>query len=497
MIQDSVNKVIYAGNGLATEFAYPFEITKNTDVKVMTVSPDGVETVLTNDYYVDVEHNTVVYPGWAAGEEPDNADSFLPLDDGWKLVIYRQADYTQEIAMFDQHPFKAIEQMIDKVTILIQQLKDETERAMRLGISVDNADVNMTIPYAAGKSFRWSDDGKSLVVTKDPARVEESVQGWLAETERQASIAAEKANAAGASEIAAKASEQRAQEIADSIVENIDKAESNAQAAAASESAAKANLQEVETIAGVVSEHLSATTKNAEEAAKSAEEAADYEARANENKILILGAAEEVAQNSSIASSSAARAIDAETVAITKASEAGASAINAKASETNASTSAGNAKASANNAAASATAAAASAANVFESAVAAGQSMAAAKVSETNASASATAAAASEDVAKSKAQEATTQAASAKASAEAAEAAKNETFDGNWKPNEQVKVGDIRFLGGRENVGYVLECIQAGTTGATQPTFTEDDVEPEPFIEAVNVYATATYINKE
>ena len=392
MIQDSVNKVIYAGNGLATEFAYPFEITKNTDVKVMTVSPNGVETVLANDYYVDVERSTVVYPGWVAGETPANSANFAPLADGWKLVIYRQVEYTQEVAMFDQHPFKAIEQMIDKVTILIQQLKDETERAMRLGISVDNADVNMTIPYAAGKSFRWSDDGKSLVVTKDPARVEESVQGWLGETERQASVAAEKANAAEASEIAAKASEQRAQEIADSIVDNIDKAETNAQAAAESANEAAASAASIE---GDV------------------EAAAAYASEAN--------------TAAALSNQKATEANNAAGIANEKAQEA-----------TNASN--------------------------------------AAKVSENAAKAY------------------TEQ---AEENARIAENAKNETFDGNWKANEEVKIGDIRFLGGRENVGYVLECIQAGVTGATQPTFTEDDVEPEPFIEAVNVYATASYINKE
>lgn len=49
--------------------------------------------------------------------------------------------------------------------------------------------------------------------------------------------------------------------------------------------------------------------------------------------------------------------------------------------------------------------------------------------------------------------------------------------EGNWEAGEQVEVGDIRFLGGRDNAGYILVCVEAGTTGTTQPTFTEDDVE--------------------
>lgn len=46
---------------------------------------------------------------------------------------------------------------------------------------------------------------------------------------------------------------------------------------------------------------------------------------------------------------------------------------------------------------------------------------------------------------------------------------------GIWKPNENVSVGDIRYLNGRENAGIVLECTQAGTTGTAQPIVSNSD----------------------
>lgn len=46
---------------------------------------------------------------------------------------------------------------------------------------------------------------------------------------------------------------------------------------------------------------------------------------------------------------------------------------------------------------------------------------------------------------------------------------------GIWKPNEDVAVGDIRYLNGRENAGIVLECTQAGTTGTEQPVVSTSD----------------------
>lgn len=46
---------------------------------------------------------------------------------------------------------------------------------------------------------------------------------------------------------------------------------------------------------------------------------------------------------------------------------------------------------------------------------------------------------------------------------------------GVWEKNEAVEVGDIRLLSGRENTGYVLECVASGTTGETQPVIIEED----------------------
>lgn len=43
------------------------------------------------------------------------------------------------------------------------------------------------------------------------------------------------------------------------------------------------------------------------------------------------------------------------------------------------------------------------------------------------------------------------------------------TNEGVWQANEQVEAGDMRYLAGRDNTGYLLEYVGAGTTGETQP----------------------------
>ena len=47
------------------------------------------------------------------------------------------------------------------------------------------------------------------------------------------------------------------------------------------------------------------------------------------------------------------------------------------------------------------------------------------------------------------------------------------TNEGVWQANEEVEVGDMRYLAGRDNTGYMLEYVSAGTTGQTQPVVPE------------------------
>jgi hypothetical protein len=71
------------------------------------------------------------------------------------------------------------------------------------------------------------------------------------------------------------------------------------------------------------------------------------------------------------------------------------------------------------------------------------------------------------------------------------------SFGGYWAAGESVEVGDIRYVEGRDNVGYVLECVQAGTTGDSAPEISEEDIEPsDPDISNINELAGVLGIAK-
>lgn len=102
--------------------------------------------------------------------------------------------------MPDQYPFNQVEDIGDKLTMIAQQLTDVTSRSLKISVS-KSADIDATIPWENGKSFRISDDGAKIELTEDPARVLPLAQGVYAQAQAQAqSASASAANAKNYSE---------------------------------------------------------------------------------------------------------------------------------------------------------------------------------------------------------------------------------------------------------------------------------------------------------
>lgn len=266
MIAHVDNRITYNGNGNATEFAYQFKILDRTDIKVLLTDADGKEKLLTKDYYVDVEKNVVRYPGYAVGAEVPESERPPVLPTGWKLTIYREVPVTQETDLPDQYPFNQVEDIGDKLTMIAQQLTDVTGRSLKIGVST-SADIDTTIPWENGKSFRISDDGKTLELSEDPAKVLPLVQGVYAQAQAQAQIASASATAAAKSENSAAASASEAGNSAQSA---------SVSAASAAESAELTSGYKQEALTAKADAAASATNAKASEAnAKTSENNAE------------------------------------------------------------------------------------------------------------------------------------------------------------------------------------------------------------------------------
>lgn len=280
------NRITYNGNGNATEFAYQFKILDRTDIKVMLTDADGKEKLLTKDYYVDVEKSVVRYPGYAVGAEVPESERPAVLPAGWKLTIYREVPVTQETDLPDQYPFNQVEAIGDKLTMIAQQLTDTTGRSLKIGVS-KSTDIDTVIPWENGKSFRISDDGKTLELSEDPAKVLPLAQGVYAQTQAQAQSAAASATAAAKSE--------------DSAFESAGVAGNSAQYASLSAASAAENA---ELTSGYKQEALTAKA----DAAASATNAKASEANAEASKEAAQSAASNANNFATSASSSASEA---------------------------------------------------------------------------------------------------------------------------------------------------------------------------------------------
>ena len=322
------NRITYSGNGNATEFAYQFKILDRTDIKVLLTDADGKEKLLTKDYYVDVEKNVVRYPGYAVGAEVPDSERPPVLPAGWKLTIYREVPVTQETDLPDQYPFNQVEDIGDKLTMIAQQLTDVTSRSLKISVS-KSADIDATIPWENGKSFRISDDGANIELTEDPARVLPLAQGVYAQAQAQAQSAYASAVAAAQSEDSAAASASEAGNSAQSA---------STSAASAVESARLAEGYKQETLTAKADAATSATNAKASEAnAKQASvsaSASETEAKAakvaaNEAAANASNSASEAKRYESEANSYAENAKEYAATATTKASETTAKVIEA------------------------------------------------------------------------------------------------------------------------------------------------------------------------
>ena len=209
MIGNSENRISFNGNGSATEFSYQFKILNKTDIKVLLVDNKGKETLLNKDYYVDTEKSVVHYPGYAPGAEIPEAQRPPVLQNGWKLILYREVPVTQENRLDEYWPFNVIESMADKLTIICQQLLDGVSRSIKISEG-SKSGIDTVIDVAPNKGLKWNAEGTKIVATVDPADVLPQANDVLKQTEAARDKAIQKADAAAESVLSAADSERNA-----------------------------------------------------------------------------------------------------------------------------------------------------------------------------------------------------------------------------------------------------------------------------------------------
>ena len=201
-VQKDVTKNIYIGNGSTRTFPFTFECPAEHPeyIKVYLMQDDGT-ALTTSDYQLDMDARQITYPSSGAA-----------LPEGKKLVIMRELPLQQLMNLVNNGPYFAedVELAFDENVMAMQQIAEKLNRSIIMSVDIDGDAFVNEVPFEAGKSFRIADDGKSIVLTEDPARVLPLAQEAYAQAQAQAQIASASAAAAAKSEDSAAASASKA-----------------------------------------------------------------------------------------------------------------------------------------------------------------------------------------------------------------------------------------------------------------------------------------------
>jgi|GEM_PF-2936144 len=155
-ISTTQRKIEYAGNGATTVFAFPYRFLLASDLSAVLVLADESTVPLSQgtDYTVT-----------GAGDD-EGGDVTLTVAPalGQRLVLFREVELTQETDYISGDPFPAEthERALDKLTMIDQQLQEQIDRTLIMGISVpDGVDNQLPNPQAS-TLIGWDESGVAL-----------------------------------------------------------------------------------------------------------------------------------------------------------------------------------------------------------------------------------------------------------------------------------------------------------------------------------------------
>ena len=163
-ISTTIIKNSYSGDASTVTFAYQFKISTTADMEVIIRTAAGAETVKTL-----TTHYTVTGAGTASGGNVVFESGHVPS--GTETVILRRSTtQTQALDLVENDPFTAdsVESAFDKNLALIQELQEESTRAIKLSKSNTMTSTEFTVAAAAraSKVLAFDSNGE-LSVTQE------------------------------------------------------------------------------------------------------------------------------------------------------------------------------------------------------------------------------------------------------------------------------------------------------------------------------------------
>lgn len=388
MIGVEVNRVVYKGDGQVKNFPYSFTISDKDEIIVTVVDPDRNRKELTSDFFIDKDKKEVIYPGYASGEEPAEAERPPTLPGGWLIVLQRKTRIDQQSDIGGKWPFDVTEESLDKITRILQDIDTDAKRHLTLSPETESIDVTLPKPEA-NKGFYWDETGKKLVSADNPnLAAKNAAERASAASESEKNAAVSESNAykykqdAESAQRAAETARDKAKDSADHAAssavvatekrKDIELHEKNAASSAAAAKASEQNAADSENVAkacaNAAADSESNAANNATMAQKERVSAGNYASAASESASAASESASSAAEDANTAANAAISAADSHYNTVMSQRNAAASAKAASASASNAKSSSDTAQELATQTKANADTATTAAANASDSA---------------------------------------------------------------------------------------------------------------------------------
>lgn len=148
----------YAGNGVATSFPFVFKVFAKTDVSVILTDSNGSATtlLLDSDYSVTLNADQDANPGGSITYPALVGPAPLPAGSTLTMIGGLEASQDTDLTNGGRYLPDVIEAAFDKLTILVQQLKEVSSRTLQAAVGTT---VSLIFPApSSGKFIRWRSD---------------------------------------------------------------------------------------------------------------------------------------------------------------------------------------------------------------------------------------------------------------------------------------------------------------------------------------------------
>jgi len=140
----------YVGNGTTDTYDYNFQIYQDSDLKVIQIDTDSVETVLT----LDTDYTVSGTGDVGGGSITLTAGN---LTSGYLLAITPDFNFTQDTDLRNQGGYfpDTLETALDKLTRIAQQLRDSFKRSIKVTDGEDPDSFDFELPDSATRASKF------------------------------------------------------------------------------------------------------------------------------------------------------------------------------------------------------------------------------------------------------------------------------------------------------------------------------------------------------